>query len=491
MKKKQTHQYCLDILDLEVRHNKALVNLVMALASYKSTSVVSLSESPVYHYQYSSIQDAITHLAMDEATLLEVEQRILKLLLNHYWSTSFTEVILQTDKVVTRKPHSKVLKNRLLVNIPNQKVPGVKPLDIGLEYSFVNMVADEGRWSLPLSGRNIPLDKTASEIAVIQIKFLLTCEDLPFHGYNRVINTLDTGYATATYLDGTKHIDILISVVRLRKGSKVYLPADKNGQSKKIYGKRFYLDIDSKWKCYKKHPKTKQPYKVWQQAITKLLPNTDQTVDRTLKNGRHIKVRIRYWQTLIMRTKDGIAMDDKPFCLVCVEAFDADDGHMIFKNPMFIAAFGNKQLELTGEQIYDTYHKRYGIEPFFGFAKRNMHMENYQALSTEQLNNWMYILILAVWLLFTSRKDIPNRPKKWQKYAMAEKVNHQQQGLTLFQAFKSISPYLLSFDPTPFLPLKSKPGHGRKKGQIQTKRKEYPYAKKMTKSTKKARAGPK
>ncbi len=225
--KKTTNQYCLDILHLDVRHNKALVNLVMALASHKSNSVVELSESPVYNYQYSSIQDAITHLSPDEATLLELEQRILKLLLNDYWSTIEGEVVFQTDKTVVPKAHSKVLQNRLLIPIPNQKVPGSKSLDIGLEYSFVNMAADKGRWSLPLSGRNIPLDKSASEIAVHQIVFLVTCEDLPFHRLNRVINTLDNGYATPTYLEGTKHLGNVISIVRLRKGSKVYLPASQ------------------------------------------------------------------------------------------------------------------------------------------------------------------------------------------------------------------------------------------------------------------------
>jgi hypothetical protein len=36
----------------------------MALASFKSAkSVVGLSESPVYHYQYSSISEAISNLA--------------------------------------------------------------------------------------------------------------------------------------------------------------------------------------------------------------------------------------------------------------------------------------------------------------------------------------------------------------------------------------------------------------------------------------------
>lgn len=491
--KKNTYQYCLDILNLPVKHKVALANLVMALASHKSENVVGLSESPVYHYQYSSIQDAITHLAADESELLEVERQILIRLLNDYWINREQRVILQTDKTVAPKPHSKVLKNRLLINIPNQKVPGNKPLSIGLEYSFINLVADEGRWSLPLSGRNIPLDQSACSVAAEQTKFLVTCEELPFHKVNMVVNTLDSGYAGPIYLDAVKHLPNLVSVVRLRKSSKVYLPANKEQQPKSIYGARFFLILKSGWKWYKKHPKTKLPYRVWRTAITEQAPDTDQVVDRVLKNGRKMKVRIRYWQTLIMRTKKGIAMKDKPFSLVCIEAFDAKQGHMIFKNPMFVAAFGKKRLEITGEEIYDYYHKRYGIEPFFGFIKRNMHAVNFKALSTEQLNKWMYIIILAVWLLFTARKAIPNRPKKWQTYAASE-IEDEEHGLTLYQAFKSVLPYLLSFDSSPFLPPKSKPGPGRLKGQSQTKRTEYPYAKKTTNdtnnSTKKARAGP-
>ncbi len=40
----------------------------MALASYKSAkSVVQLSESPVFHYQYSSITDAVSNLARTDS----------------------------------------------------------------------------------------------------------------------------------------------------------------------------------------------------------------------------------------------------------------------------------------------------------------------------------------------------------------------------------------------------------------------------------------
>ena len=60
---KKTNQLCLDILKLDVHHARALANLVMAHSSHPGYSVTELCESPVYHYQYSSIADAVNAIA--------------------------------------------------------------------------------------------------------------------------------------------------------------------------------------------------------------------------------------------------------------------------------------------------------------------------------------------------------------------------------------------------------------------------------------------
>lgn len=53
-------QFCRSILQIEIENSKALSNVVMGLASQPSAkSVVELSLSPCYHYQYSSINKAI------------------------------------------------------------------------------------------------------------------------------------------------------------------------------------------------------------------------------------------------------------------------------------------------------------------------------------------------------------------------------------------------------------------------------------------------
>jgi len=56
-------QFCKSILQIEVGKNKALANVVMGLSSSpRAKSVVELSLSPCYHYQYSSINKAINGL---------------------------------------------------------------------------------------------------------------------------------------------------------------------------------------------------------------------------------------------------------------------------------------------------------------------------------------------------------------------------------------------------------------------------------------------
>ncbi len=56
-------QFCKSILQIVTHNSKALVNLVMGLASQNySKSVVQVSLNPCYHYQYSSINKTVDGL---------------------------------------------------------------------------------------------------------------------------------------------------------------------------------------------------------------------------------------------------------------------------------------------------------------------------------------------------------------------------------------------------------------------------------------------
>jgi|TARA_B110000881_G_C18502359_1_gene477644 hypothetical protein len=56
-------QFCKSILQIEIENKKALANIVMGLSSQPNIkSVVEISLSPCYHYQYSSISKVISSL---------------------------------------------------------------------------------------------------------------------------------------------------------------------------------------------------------------------------------------------------------------------------------------------------------------------------------------------------------------------------------------------------------------------------------------------
>lgn len=485
----KSNQYCLDILELGVFRNKATVNVVMSLASQPASSVTELSLNPLFHYQYSSITDGISHLVHEPSSYESTAGSIRRTCLRYFEPQEM--YLLQTDKTSLCKPHSPTLEERTMVHVPNQVIPGNKPLDIGYEYSFVNLHDPLGRWSLPLSARRIPLDKKPGQVAAEQVQQLWQEESLPFAQAPLVVNGLDSGYTSPAYLDRVKQLLNLVSIVRLRQGTKVWEQAgagEENGTgSKKTFGAKYYLQPQSQTKLFHNKPKEGGDYEVYQRSITEKEPDGEQRLHTSLRNGRQVEVRLRRWNGFIWRTKDHCPMEDKPFDILCVEVIDPGTGKPVFKDPMFLAAFGHKRKDLSSQDIYRDYVERYGIEPFFRFVKQKMFMQDFYTSMRDHLDNWMLVITLSVWLLFTARSDVKNQPKKWQRYLPVEKAGPQQV-LSMAQTYKAVLPLLLTFDQLPFLPHKSKPGPGRQKGMTQAPRKKYPYVKKQTASPPKNRS---
>ena len=117
----------------------------MALASFlEARSVVELSLSPLYHYQFSSIAKAIDALARDDATGREVEQAIRSLCLPYAHRPFY---FLQTDTTSLCKAHSPTLSERTYIHTANNTVAGNRPLSVGYEVSFVNLSPDLSSWT--------------------------------------------------------------------------------------------------------------------------------------------------------------------------------------------------------------------------------------------------------------------------------------------------------------------------------------------------------
>lgn len=61
--RKMVKQFCESIIQIGIRTSKALANLVMGLASQRrAKSVVEVSLSGCYHYQYSSISKCLSQM---------------------------------------------------------------------------------------------------------------------------------------------------------------------------------------------------------------------------------------------------------------------------------------------------------------------------------------------------------------------------------------------------------------------------------------------
>jgi len=92
---------------------KAAVNIVMALASFREArSVVELSLSPIFHYQYSSISKTIHRIGTQEPEHL---QRAIGALCMGSFEAASSPLLLQTDTTPVCKPHAPTLKDRTYV----------------------------------------------------------------------------------------------------------------------------------------------------------------------------------------------------------------------------------------------------------------------------------------------------------------------------------------------------------------------------------------
>ena len=189
----------------------------MALASFKSAkSVAQLSESPVYHYQYSSLTAAATNLAKTDKAREERRKSLQKLFLERFGVKPVRD--WQSDGVSLLREHSKCLKDLQYVYKANAVIPGNKPVGIGYPLLFINLADFASKWSLPFA-----VDIVGPETDYVSFapeKFRVLCSREEFQNVLHV-NTADGSFGCPKYLSPTSGIENLASLTRLRHGRKV------------------------------------------------------------------------------------------------------------------------------------------------------------------------------------------------------------------------------------------------------------------------------
>ena len=476
MKKQSTSEiFCQAILELKVNNSKALANLVMALSSCTTAkSVVGLSVSALYHFQYSSICDVISNLAKDKESYDIVSAIIEDFCLTHR-SKKSERVYFQSDGVSIFREHSPTLEGRKQVYKPNNVISCNKPLGLGYTFSFINWGDSANSWSLPYKMKRLLAEENLLDVAAQQISEV--CKHVFFKD-NLVVNVCDSGYGNARYLSKTHKIGNLVSITRLRYGKKVYLVNENKGNigAPKIYGKKIYISQATGSKTYHKKDSV---YVVEQESIYDTLAHERLTTIEKTSKGRELRVELYRWNNLLMRSKDGNNMKDAPFDLVGIQVFDLKSGERIFNRDIFLALEGIQKSKIELIESFEAYRHRFDLEVQNRFEKQNMFMETFQSPDRQHIENWMLVMMLSCWLLYVAAPDVEHVCQKWQIYSEPKQVDGALKSIS--QVRKGAEQLFATFDKSPFLPQSRKKGKGRQKGQSQVKRQRFKVVKKEQK----------
>jgi hypothetical protein len=487
----KTKQLCHKILaNIGTKSAKAFTNLVISLSSDENArSVVELSESPLFHHQYSSIRDAIAGVGKDESEQSQTMETGRAIVLSELDLPADCRVLLQTDASSIVKAHSDCLEDRQYVKTNNNVIRKNQPISIGYSISLVNMSPGAGKWSIPLDIRRVNSEQTASECAVEQMEALITDEPL---SKCFIINTLDTGYGSPAYLGAVYGYTHLVNLIRFRHGKKVWLQwsdsvtnDSSRGISKKgaprIYGEQFYLIGESDKKTYTRKGVS---YEVSRTSIFDT-PHQDYVeLEGQTNKGIDLEIQVWRWNDLLVRSSKGQNMKDKPFDLIASRVKDKKTGELVFQRTMFVVIHGQQKSKITTKEAFEGYRKRYDIEPSIKFAKQKLLLDKYQTPSQQHFDNWLVVVMMSFWLLFFSKDEMEYRPKKWQQYKEVNKKAATKTKavatipLTPNQAKQAAQSLFLTLDPTHFLPKTSNKGKGRLKDTKIKPRIRHPVVKK-------------
>lgn len=444
---------------------------MMALASYREAkSVVALSKSPVFHHEFSSVFKAIDALAKNEHELKRVRK-----LFQSYWLEYFplrSVNYLQTDVVNIFREHSPCLKERTFRHKANNVIAGNKPIGIGSPLSLVNLADFESNWSVPFDVRRVRSNEDEIEVAAEQLKVI--CESERF-AESLPINAADSSYGVAKYVSKVNEIGNLVNILRVRHGNKVYESEyQETGGAPQLYGKEYHLIEESGWKEYRKKDKSCRKYLT---SIYKKEADEYQAIERVTKKGKRLKIELRRWSGMKMRTKGGNSMRQQvEFELVGIRVLERNSGKRVFKHDVFVAVVGKQTKTLSLEEVAEAFYHRFDLEVGNRFMKQDLFLESYQTPDIQHLDNWTVLVSEAMWLLWTASTEVEKVCEKWQKYPepKAEKGGRK----TPSQTRKGLAGLILTFEEKAYLPKKCKKGVGRKKGKRCEPGKQYKVVKK-------------
>lgn len=387
--------------------------------------------------------------------------------------------LMNTDSSPLLRPHSPTLPQRRYVYQPNNQVKGNKPVGVGYELSCVGLSgrrplygAGEAPWNLPLSMRLVPFGENKNSFTARQVNDLMDNVGLPFHN-ELTVNALDSNYSSPEYIADTHGQPSLVNIARLASNRKVWKKLGREEQAQRragnadtrgataVYGEAYKLNEAGEWG----------------------LPCDEKALFGVkLANGKRCEVEVRIWEDMMLRSKRGKGMKDKPFRLARVRLLDAQTGEPLFKRDMWLGVWGERRNELSAEEVYWAYRNRFDIEHFFRFGKQRLLLDKFQTPDEEHLQNWLEVVGLSYCLLWSAKDEAAHECHKWQKYDKGRAVRRKNSlPPSPSEVQRQVERIILGFGQEPFLPKLLIKGKGRQTGQILTKRERYNVLKKEKK----------
>lgn len=471
-------QFCHSILTKEISLGKALVNLVLAVSSNTDAgSVTELSLNPCYHYQYSSIGKSISSISNDLSGFDKPLGGLLEEFFPSISPSSFW--LLNTDSSPLIRTHANCLENRRYVYSASHKIGKNRPIAIGHEFSTVGLSMSTNDWesgsppwNLPLSMELVPFEENRNSFTAKQVNNLLDNDNLPL-GKSLTVNTLDSNYFSPEYIAETYHQPNLVNIIRISSNRNVWKclnteqvqsNRDSNSDNRganKVYGDKYKLNQQADWN----------------------LPCDEQSsFGIKLKKGKSCIVQVQAWRAMMIRTKRGKNMKNKPFRLCKIQLLDAQTKVVLFKKPLFLSVWGQAEKELSLEQVFWAYRARFDIEHFFRFGKQNLLLDKFQTPDENHQKAWLKVVQIAYWMLWLARSQAQPKSKKWQQYAYKNTAAYMSKVPSPSQVQQQMKIIICCFDQEPFLPKTKFKGKGRKKGEIQKKRNRHPVRRKPNKA---------
>ncbi len=321
----------------------------MALGSERTAcNPTQLSLSPFFQYHYCIIGKVMKEFGeqLNSVQSEELKSELRQIFINQLPEESVYNLF--SDFTTIRKPESPTLAERGFINVPNVRISGNKPIDIGYYISCVNLhlYGEEHPvpWSILLDNLRLAFNADKNQIAGQQLATIIRDKKLPFAQSDKIVHTSDSGYTTAAYLAPLiKEFDNLLLISRMRYGMKVYKPytsAQKDhGRPKDYEDAPYYLQTETERTFT--HRKTKERYT--KRPIFELSHDEEVEYEATTLKGRQIIIQIYRWNDVLLRGKNGHKMADKPCDLICIRFIDKQTAALLHKHELFVGIWGKNR----------------------------------------------------------------------------------------------------------------------------------------------------